>query len=200
MGRQSIAQAVRQIVDERRVAKMVLAAPVVAMCLERIPAIWHEDGRSSARFEHPHDLFGGRAIILDMLKHLVAQHEIKVVVRIGQVFAGGQLERRFRHILYRDLQMFAFDVDAANLSAIRLQRLHIHAHTATIYQHAIKGRTLCRQRPVQNHVQPAILARPPYKAGIAAQCSAFTMQIQFTGKMSGYDWSSPFNLLSRQRS
>ena len=71
---------------------MIPAAPVDAVGLEGVAAVGHEQRQPPAGFQHAHDLADRRAVVLHVLQHLVAEHQVKMV-GVGR---AGALRRRRR--------------------------------------------------------------------------------------------------------
>ena len=74
-----IPPAVRQVVDQRCVAEVIFALPVVPVLFHRIPAIGAERHDPPARLADAHHLGGGGPIIGHMLDHLVVHHHTEGV-------------------------------------------------------------------------------------------------------------------------
>ena len=134
MGSQLIAQGVRQIVDQRRIAEMVGALPVVAVGLKGKEAIGHEDGCTAADAQDAYDLGRGLAIILNMLQYFVGQDQIEGRVGIGELLTLTEIQRRSGHVCGRHPQMVTFDVDPVDFRDGRLQRPQIDSRSAAVYQ------------------------------------------------------------------
>ena len=81
MGRQSIPQAVRQVIDEWLVAEAVLTSPIDSVLFYWIPAVRTEDQYASAGFRNANHLGHDESIVCDMFDHLVAQNEVECRVR-----------------------------------------------------------------------------------------------------------------------
>ena len=131
-----------------------------------------------------------------MLKHLVAEHQVEAILRVGQRLARRQIELGLGYIPGRNLQVLPLDVDAGNLLRKRQQRLHVHADAAAIHQHPAQARagdhplrcanTVRRPQtflpaahaPLKDHVEAAILPCAPDKAGVAAEGGALAVQFE----------------------
>ena len=107
--REAVPPAIRQVVDQRRVAKMVFAAPVIAVLLDRIPTVRAEQHDAATRFERTHHFSGGETVVGDVFDHLVRENSIKPTRGIGQVFRRGN--QRVRRSLLGDLHALEFDVE-----------------------------------------------------------------------------------------
>jgi hypothetical protein len=78
--RKPIAPARRQPVDERLIAKIVTPAPVNPVRLEGVPTVGDEDHRPPAGPQHARDLAAGRAVVADVLQHLVAEDHVECAI------------------------------------------------------------------------------------------------------------------------
>ena len=161
---QAVTQGVRQPVDERRVAEVITAAPVVAVRLKGIPAVGAEYYGAPAGLQHTQHLLQGQPVILHMLQHFVGEHGVEAFAGIGQLLGSGddRLGRR-RPRLQRPAWL---DVEERNRSPVALAHLRgVHANAAAGFQHE----RMLQPRMTRNHLQAALLAGAPHIAWLTAQ-------------------------------
>ena len=87
------AQRVRQIVDQRCIAKMVYTLPVVAVGLKRKEAVGHENGCAAPDPQDAYDFGRGQTVIPHMLQDLVRQNQIESRVGIGELLTLAEVQR-----------------------------------------------------------------------------------------------------------
>ena len=83
MGREAIAQHIRQVINQGRIAEMIFAAPIMAVLLNRIPAIRREQHQSPTRFQNTHHFLNRHAVISDVFDHFVGDDGIKKIRPVG---------------------------------------------------------------------------------------------------------------------
>ena len=71
MGCQLVPPDVRQIVDQGRVAEVIVTLPIVAVRFEGIPAIGTENDRAAAGLQYANHFVHRHKVIVDMLDHFV---------------------------------------------------------------------------------------------------------------------------------
>ena len=143
---------------------MIVAAPVVAVRLEGIPAVGAEYHGAPAGLQHSQHLLQGQPVILHMLQHFVGEHGVEALAGVGQLLGSGddRLGRR-RPRLQRPAWL---DVKERNRSPVALTYLRgVHANAAAGFQHE----RVLQPRMTRNHLQAALLAGAPHIAGLTAQ-------------------------------
>ncbi len=173
---QFIAPGARQVVHQWLVAEMISAAPVDAVCLERIAAIRAKQEDASAGLprlwvgtsEHAHHFAHGQAVVPDVFDHLVAEDQAEgpggerqgLACRIDDARrAGGGLRSPLKIV---------FDPD--HLAAERRKMLDVHPDAAAILQDAPLD--ACA-RGADDQLEPPLLASPPNIRRFAAQGGLF---------------------------
>ncbi len=158
--RQAVAQRVGQIIDERGVAEMVAAAPVMAVRLEGIEAVRAEDHDPTAGPDHPQHLPRRGPVVGHMLDHLVGEEHIEAGVgerqRLGRrdddpPLPGGRLARHGE-----------VNLDAGHVRTETAELLGVHPDAAAGIQ---DGRAI-ELRPLAHQRQPAFLSRAPHVGGM----------------------------------
>jgi hypothetical protein len=164
MGRELIPQRIGQVVNQRGVAEVVDAAPVVPVRLERIPAVGREDDDSTTRLEHPHHFQRGGAVILHMLHHLMRENGVENRILIGKMLGGSN--QRVRRLGARFLHALKFNIESFNVRGIAAAKLSgVHPYADAVHQHA----GILKLRQLRQHSQTAFLPCPPHQTRNAAQ-------------------------------
>ena len=108
----------------------------MAVRLKRVEPVGCKDYGATAGGQHPRDFGGGQPVVVHMFEHFMAEHQVEVIVGIGQGFAGCQLQLRAGNSLRRNAEVLPLDIDARHRARMGQQRPHIHPHAAAIHQHA----------------------------------------------------------------
>ncbi len=162
--RQAVAPGARQVVDQGDVAEVVLAPPINAMRLEGITPVGAEEHQAAPRAQDAHDLADGQAVVLDVLQHLVAEHQVEGIGWKRQILGGSA-----QHLVGMGVSLdgaLVLDIQAHPRAGIRRQVVQVGANPAAVDQQAawqaVPG-------IVQDHLQAPFLPRPPDVRGFAAQ-------------------------------
>ncbi len=162
--RESISGEVRQPVDEGRIAEMIAAAPKVPVRFKRVPAIRAENDGASARLQYPNHFLQGLAVVLNVLQHLIGQHRIKAVARVGKPFRGGdERVRRGRSGLQHPIRFNVKEFHPCPVTLVYLPGVHAGSTAGFQHQRALKPGM------ARNHPQTTFLARTPNVTGFPAQ-------------------------------
>ncbi len=151
------AQSVREIVDQRRIAEMVDALPVVAVGLKRKEAVGDENGCAAPDPQDAYDFGRGQTVVLYMLQDFMGQDQIESPFRIGELLTLAQVQRCAGHVSSSRLQMLTLDVHPVNFWDSVLQRPQVDAHAASVDQRALQR----LRRRVKDHLQAPCLAGAP---------------------------------------
>ena len=77
--RKAVTQRIRQVVDQGCIAKMVFAAPIMAVSLKGILALRADDHDFPAGPGYPYHFRCGCPVILHMFDHFVGEYQIEVI-------------------------------------------------------------------------------------------------------------------------
>ena len=168
MRSKAVTQPAWQVIHQGNVPKVVFAAPVDAMRLERVTAIGDKDNHPSSRTQHPHHFNHCLAVILDMFQHFVAQDQIK-----GSRFKGQKLSSRAQYLgawqtrsdCLRLASALKVVLQTGHLPGKGRQMLHIHTDPTAILKHMTCDPIVSG---AQQHLQAAFLPRSPDIRWLAA--------------------------------
>ena len=95
--------------DQRGVAKVVFALPIMPVGLKGVASIRAKEHDPSARFQHTHHLLDRHGVILHVLQNLVAEDDIHACRLVRQVFSGGAEHVRREGTAFHHPRIFDID-------------------------------------------------------------------------------------------
>ena len=164
MWSQPVPKAARQVIDEELVPEMILPCPVNAVGFKGIALIRDEENRASTGLQDPQDLDCGRAIILNVFQHLVAQHQVEGRRGEGKALSGGvHGPGGAPGGLLGPVEIV---LQPRDFSAKRRQALDVRAHTAAVLKYPTLQAVPSRAR---HHRQAPFLPCTPHIRRFAPQ-------------------------------
>ncbi len=163
MWSQFVTQFAGQPVDEGRVAKMVLAFPIVPMSLKRITAVRTEKDNSSTGFEHTHHFTNRLTIVLNMFQNFMAKNQIEKIFSRWHIFSGGT--KNVRGESEAILHAWKLNIQANRHLGKRNQVRKIGADAATVHQDIPVNSFLSS---ITEHGKTALLTFTPDVRGLSA--------------------------------
>lgn len=168
MRRESVTEYIREVVDERRIAEVILAAPVMAVLFDGIPTVRSEDHDMTTGLHHPYHFARRPSIILHVFDDFIREQYIEAVFRVGQRLSGGGAQSGQEIGTEIDCLTDSTDlkVEAVHMQTVALPELcGVCPDSAPV----IEDYPVVQRDEVGDHLQAAFLSAAPYVARLTPQ-------------------------------